>query len=82
MNLTLYFARPWLDPVTAKKILFIKKVQLKEHIDSSVLLTICGGENTWEFSQEMLTDEGGELLDFHRNLMGQNKSPLETITEC
>lgn len=70
-----------MDPITAKKIMFVKKAQIKEHIDASVLLTICGGEDAWEFHQDMVTDEGGALLVLHRNLLGQNKSALETITE-
>ena len=69
-----------MDPVTAKKIMFIKKAQIKEHIDASVLLTICGGEDTWEFHHDMVTDEGGPLLELHRNLMGQNKSAVETLS--
>lgn len=76
-----YFSRPWLDPVTAKKIMFVKKAQIKEHVDASVLLTICGGEDPWEFHQDMVTDEGGALLELHSNLLGQNKSTLDTITE-
>ncbi len=61
--------------------MFIKKAQIKEHVDSAVLLTICGGDDAWEFQDDMVNDEGGPLLELHRNLLAQNKSALETITE-
>jgi len=40
---------PWVDPVTAKKIRFIKLKELTQYVDENSILAEYGGKDTWRF---------------------------------